>query len=115
MHPARQPETITDPLRKAILSGVYPPGERLREVPLSQRFNVGRAAVRAAIVELAKEGLVSREPNRGASVRLISLSEAVKLIESRAQLESLIARYATLRSSADEKAALHRTLKRMLE
>ena len=62
-------DTITDDLRQDILSGVFPPGDRLVELQLTQRYDCGRATVRGALVELVTEGLVDREANRGATVR----------------------------------------------
>jgi len=85
---------ITDDLRSDILAGVFPPGDRLVELHLSERYAVGRASVRSALVELATEGLVERAANRGATVRRISIAEAIQITEARAALESLIARHA---------------------
>src|ERR671911_514278 len=65
-------------LRDDILAGTFPPGERLIELQLTERYGVGRAAIRAALVELDSEGLVRREANRGATVRRISVTEAVE-------------------------------------
>ena len=61
--------TVTDRLRADILSGVIPPGDRLIEIALAERYQVGRAAIRAALVELDGEGLVRREANRIAFAR----------------------------------------------
>ena len=91
---ARAPESITDELRRAILEGAFPPGDRLQEIALAKRYRCGRAAVRAALVELTAEGLVEREANRGASVRRITIDEAIQITEARAALESLIAAHA---------------------
>lgn len=83
--------SITDELRSDILSGRFEPGDRLLEVPLAEEYRCGRAAVRSALVELTTEGLVEREANRGATVRRISITEAIQITEARAALESLIA------------------------
>ena len=62
---------------------------------LHEAFKVkGSAAVRAALARLEMEGLVERERYRGARVRLISEAEAIEILEVRAALESLAARYA---------------------
>ena len=87
-------ESITDDLRREILNGDFNPGERLIELGLSSRYKVGRAVVREALLELAAEGLVDREANRGATVRKISIEEAIQITEARASLESIIARHA---------------------
>jgi DNA-binding GntR family transcriptional regulator len=93
-------------LRDDILGGTFPPGERLIELQLTERYGVGRAAIRAALVELGAEGLVQREANRGATVRRISVAEAVEITEARAALEGLIARLAAQRATDGERDEL---------
>jgi DNA-binding GntR family transcriptional regulator len=100
------PTMVTDLLRNDILSGFVVPGERLVESNLSERYGVGRAAIRSAFVELDAEGLVSREENRGATVRRISVAEAIEVTEARAALEGLIARRAADTATKGEKAKL---------
>jgi DNA-binding GntR family transcriptional regulator len=62
----------------------------------------GRTAVRAALVRLDQEGLVTREHNRGARVRLVSDQEALEVEEVRAALERLLARQAAARATASD-------------
>ena len=93
-------------LRRDILAGVFAPGDRLVEAQLTERYGAGRAAVRAAFVELGAEGLIDREANRGASVRQIEVDEATQITEARAALESLIASAAATRASDEERAEL---------
>ena len=81
-------------LYQAILRGEFQPNERLIEMDLAQQYSVGRAAIRTTLARLEQDGLVEREPNRGARVRAISEEEAVETIEARAVLEGLAARYA---------------------
>ncbi len=99
-------DAITDDLRRDILSGQFEPGDRLLEVPLSEQYECGRAAVRSALVELASEGLIDREANRGATVRRISIDEAIQITEARAALESLIAAQAARNASPQDHAEL---------
>ena len=84
-------ESRADDLRSDIVAGVFPAGERLIEAQLCERYACGRAVVRAALVQLESEGLVDRQPNRGATVRRISVAEAIEITEARAALERLIA------------------------
>jgi DNA-binding GntR family transcriptional regulator len=98
--------SVADRLRDDILEGVFPPGERLIELQLTERYGVGRAAIRAALVELEVEGLVLRAANRGATVRRISVAEAVEISEARGVLEGLIARLAAQRATDQERAEL---------
>jgi DNA-binding GntR family transcriptional regulator len=81
-------------LREDIASGLFHPNERLVEAAVATRLGVGRTAVRAALVRLDQEGLVTLEPNRGARVRLISDREALEIEEVRATLEAMLARLA---------------------
>jgi DNA-binding GntR family transcriptional regulator len=68
--------------------------------------------VRTALVRLEHEGLVEREPHRGARVRLVSEQEAVEILQARASLEGLAAREAALRitkaTAAEVRAVLAR-------
>jgi DNA-binding GntR family transcriptional regulator len=82
---------VADALRADVLDGKLVPGDRLVETQLAERYAVGRAAVRAAIGELTKEGLVEREPHRGARVRKVNLVEAIRITEVRGLLEGFLA------------------------
>lgn len=98
--------SATDRLRNDILTGALPPGERLVELQLAERYQIGRAAIRAALLELDSEGLVRREANRGATVRRISLSDAIEITQARGALEGLVARLAAERATDQERADL---------
>ncbi|HVC43083.1 MAG TPA: GntR family transcriptional regulator [Candidatus Saccharimonadales bacterium] len=101
--------TISDPcdrLREAIVSGEFQPNERLVEADLSVRFGAGRTAIRAALAVLDQEGLIVREPHRGARVRLISAREAFEIEQVRNALERLLARSAASRATSGDVADL---------
>jgi len=89
-------------LHRAVVSGELSPGERLVEEELAEQLGFSRGAVRAALVRLSHDGLVVREPNRGARVRRITIEEAVEILEARGVLESLAAGYAALRRTGAE-------------
>src|SRR5258708_6982150 len=93
-------------LREAIMREDFLPNERLIEMDLAQSLGAGRAAIRTALARLEQEGLVLRERYRGARVRLISEAEAIEILEVRAALEGLAARYAALNVTAEESIAL---------
>ncbi|HEY6311982.1 MAG TPA: GntR family transcriptional regulator [Streptosporangiaceae bacterium] len=78
-------------LRQAILAGDMAPGQRLVEEELAGMLAVTRASLRAALFDLAAEGLVERIPNRGARVRAITLDQAIAITECRMALEGLCA------------------------
>jgi DNA-binding GntR family transcriptional regulator len=57
------PADTYDQLREAILRGEYLPGERLVEAQLCERLGASRFNVRAALQDLAADGLVMVERN----------------------------------------------------
>jgi DNA-binding GntR family transcriptional regulator len=99
-------------LREAIVRGRLAPNQRLVEAEMSSEFGMPRAAVRTALVRLEHEGLVEREPHRGARVRHVSEAEAVEILEARAALEGLAARQAALNLSATGASELREILDR---
>jgi DNA-binding GntR family transcriptional regulator len=52
-------------LRRAIVRLELPPGTAVSEQQLGARFDLSKAAVRAALARLRAEGLVLAEPRRG--------------------------------------------------
>jgi len=111
----KQNPSATDRLREDVLSGEYAPGARLVELSLTRRYGVGRSSIRAAILALAKEGLVVHEANRGATVRTLSREETIQVFEVRARLEGLLARSAAQNASAAEQEALRRRVQALRE
>jgi len=80
-------ELLAAELRRAILDGDPASGERLRERELVERYGVARHTLRAALRQLAGEGLVTIEPHRGATVARLGPDEVRDLYELRAALE----------------------------
>ena len=80
-------DELTGVLRDRILDGDLTPGTPLRETDLAQAYAVSRHTLRAALRELAVEGLVRIEPNRGASVARLDEADIQGLYELRAALE----------------------------
>jgi DNA-binding GntR family transcriptional regulator len=103
-----QKPSTADTVRAAILRGELNPGQWLVEVDLSERYSVARASVREALVQLEAEGLVERQRNRGARVRVVSIEEAMEIMEARAALEGLCAARAASRVTASDTDALRR-------
>jgi DNA-binding GntR family transcriptional regulator len=100
-------------LRESIVDGRFQPNERLVEADLARMFGAGRNAIRAALVRLDQEGLVERQPNRGARVRLISDREALEIEEVRVVLEQMLARHAATRITRSNVADLRKILEDM--
>lgn len=85
-------ERVTLRLRELLLSGAFPPGERIGEVQLAERLEVSRTPVRMALGILEQEGLVTGESRRGFRVRGFTLQEVIDSIAVRGQLEGMAAR-----------------------
>lgn len=89
-------------LRQAIARGEMAPAQRLVENELAEQFGVTRASIRAALIDLASEGLVERIRNRGSRVRVVTVEEAVAITECRMVLEGLCAAKAAVEASDDQ-------------
>jgi DNA-binding GntR family transcriptional regulator len=79
---------IVEYLRNEILRGTYPPGSKLPEIPLSQRFNTSRTVVREALRILGEIGLVTLNPHRRATVTSPTPRRVRELFSLRAVLEA---------------------------
>ncbi len=79
---------VADALHVDIIFGRLVPRERLVEDALIERFATSRHAVRSAIEEMHRRGLVEREPNRGACVRDYSRQDVEDLFELLETLEA---------------------------
>ncbi len=90
-------EEIREQLIDDILSGRLPPGTRIVETRLAQRFGVSQAPVREALRDLALFGFVVTAPFRGTEVRKISMQDLIEIYPIRAALEGLAARGAAAR------------------
>lgn len=82
-------------IRDGILSGKYPPGSRLVLADLQRDFKLGQGAVRDAILQLDKSGLVTNLPYKGATVNLTpSVEEFECLYQAKITLELFLSRMA---------------------
>ncbi len=100
-------------LRREILDGTYPPGERLREEALAQQVGVSRTPVRGALQRLATEGLVEFRRYTGAVVRVLPVGEIEQVFQFRIVVESLAAELAATRASPAALALLQDLCHRM--
>ncbi len=89
-------------IRKMILSGRLPPGERLREVALSQELGMSRTPIREAFRTLAAEGLVDLLPNRSVVVSVPDKSEAADVFTVLGALEALAGQLACRRITPEQ-------------
>ena len=95
-------DALVGALRSRILTGDLLPGAHLSEVELAGAYGVGRHSLRAAFRELARDGLLVHEPNRGVRVPVPTAAESEDLHRHRAALELGALRVAlTARASFD--------------
>ena len=106
-------DAVAAALRGRILDGELGAGERLRELELAEAYGVARHSLRAALRELAAEGLVTVEPNRGARVAALAPADLAPLFELRTALESEAARLALERHGGRLPKSVHDAVRLM--
>lgn len=101
-----KPRTLTDEayerLEEMIVTLQLPPGTAISEAALSDRLGIGRTPIREALQRLAREHLILILPQRGNLVSQIDIKSQLRLLETRREVERLIARCAARRGSAAE-------------
>jgi GntR family transcriptional regulator of vanillate catabolism len=94
-------------LRDMILDGTIAPGERLTEIATAERLGVSRTPLRAALAQLATEGLLDAVATGGYAVRGFGATDVNDAIQLRGVLEGMAARFAAERgASAQHLSAL---------
>ncbi|MCX7657708.1 MAG: GntR family transcriptional regulator [Oscillospiraceae bacterium] len=99
-------EQVFRELEKAILDGVYSPGDSLIELKLSSELGVSRTPVREALRQLELEGLVKTIPNKGAIVIGVSEKDMEDIYNIRMVLESLASKWAAENITDEELSEL---------
>lgn len=79
-------------LRDMILKGEFVPGERLAEIPLSEKLGASRTPVRLALTSLEHEGLIEPSPSGGYQMRRFTSREIADAIRVRGLIEGFAAR-----------------------
>jgi DNA-binding GntR family transcriptional regulator len=98
-------------IKEKILKLYFLPGQYLNEGALCALLNMGRTPIHQALQRLQHEGLVEVMPRKGVIVQPGSISEILKILDSRATVEAELARNAAERATAkdiDELKALAR-------
>ncbi|WP_162530440.1 GntR family transcriptional regulator [Rhodovastum atsumiense] len=93
---------IEQAIRRDILSGAIRPGERLRVAELSARYGVSHIPVRDALRQLEGDRLVIIESHKGAVLRGVSRKFVTDMHDTRAAIETLLVRNATLKATEAE-------------
>lgn len=81
-------QRVMSDIRNAIIQGHLKPGDKLRELDISQQMSISRGPIREALRDLEALGLVVSSPYRETTVADVSKNEVVDLlIPIRLQLE----------------------------
>ena len=93
-------------LKEKIVRLYFLPGQYLNEGALCELLRVGRTPVHQALQRLQHDGLVEVMPRKGVIVQPGSISEILKILDSRVTIEADLARNAASRVTAEEAAEL---------
>lgn len=89
-------EDIFDSLVEKIISGIYKPGDWLRQEDIASQLDVSMTPVREALDLLAAAGLAERVPYRGVRVPQPSVEDIAESYAMRLLLEKSVSRAAAL-------------------
>ena len=103
---SRTADGLRRSLESDIVGGALPPGARLDETQLAQRFGVSRTPVREALLQLSAGGLIEMRPRQGATVTKVSPKRLFEMFEVMSALEAQCARLAAQRMTAEERRTL---------
>lgn len=96
---ASRSEAAYDLLRNGVMDGALVPGQRLREVDVSEWLGMSRTPVREAFRRLERDGLITFVPHKGMTVTVLDHGAIMELYRMREVLEgtaaSLAAQHAT--------------------
>jgi DNA-binding GntR family transcriptional regulator len=99
-------EKLAAEVADEILTGGFPPGMRLDEQMLAERFTVSRTPVREALRQLVATGLIDMRPRRGAVVVSITADMLNELFVAMGEIEATCARLSALSMNPIERRRL---------
>ncbi len=79
-------------IRQRIVDNRMPPGAPIGESTLAQRLDISRTPLRAALQQLAKEGMIATRPQVGSVVAQMDLARLEEAVVIRAALEVAVVR-----------------------
>lgn len=85
-------EQIANSVKEEILSGKFPPGVRILQEDIAERFGASRSPVREALRILEAEGLINLIAHTGAWISKLSLAECEEMYQIRERIEPLLLR-----------------------
>ena len=101
-----QSELAYRKLREAITFGELQPGERLVETAICKEYNLGRTPLREAIRRLQNDGYIDVVPNKGVTVKKLSLDDVANIWSIIALMEGYATELAVGKLNAEDVDAL---------
>ena len=106
-------EIAYDVLKKAIITGEIPAGERIVETEYADRLHISRSPLREALRKLERDGLVEYVMRRGVVVHAFTTEDVDQIYTIRNSLEMLTLPYIIENATAEDIAALREKLAAM--
>jgi DNA-binding GntR family transcriptional regulator len=90
-------------IKKRIIQWEYPPGFRLLEQDICEKYGVSRSPAREALRTLEADGFLDKTPRRGYLIKQPDPSKAREMYEVRLALELFVVEHLTSKGVPDEK------------
>lgn len=97
---------ISNVLREQLMTGRLPPGKPISVKDVQREFGVGLSAVREALCQLAADGLVIAEDQRGFRAAPVSAKSLIDLTRARVEIESFAIRDAIANGDVEWEARI---------
>jgi DNA-binding GntR family transcriptional regulator len=105
-------DAVCEQIRRAIVTGVLTPGQRLSETILSAHLGVSRSPVREALQRLQLEGLVVGQTNRSCTVWNPSVADVKEIFSLREMIETLAAEWCVENLTEEDFQAMEQIIQR---
>jgi len=106
-------EIAYEVLKKAIITGEIPAGERIVETEYADRLHISRTPLREALRKLERDGLVEYVIRRGVVVRAFTIEDVREIYTIRNALEMLTLESIIENATAEDIQSLREKLTRM--
>lgn len=105
-------DAVCEQIRRAIVTGVLSPGQRLSETALSMQLKVSRSPVREALQRLQLEGLVEGQTNRSCKVWNPNEADVKEIFSLREMIETLAAEWSVEKLNDDDFQTMEQIMER---
>jgi DNA-binding GntR family transcriptional regulator len=102
----KRSDQLLEAIEEEIAVGRLPPGSRIDEHELGERFGVSKTPIREALIRLASTGLVEIRRRKGATVAVLEPRRLYEMFDVMAELEATCARRAARRMTPENQRAL---------